>query len=117
MRTLVIHPGALGDVLQAVPALRALGRAGSVTLAGQPRLAALLHGFGLLETAVSFDGLGLQALFTREPPPTSLLQRLTGFDRVVSWFGARDDVYRTQLRGIAPDVIVAPPVPESSRPV
>ena len=46
---LAIHPGALGDVLQAVPALRALrslGRGASVTFAGQPRLAHLLAGGG-----------------------------------------------------------------------
>ena len=30
LETLVVHPGALGDVLQAVPALGALGRLGTV---------------------------------------------------------------------------------------
>jgi hypothetical protein len=39
---LVIHPGALGDVLQAVPALRGLRPLAPVTFVGQPRLGRLL---------------------------------------------------------------------------
>ena len=45
VETLVIHPGALGDVLQAVPVIEALGRLGHrLTFAGQPRLGELLQG-------------------------------------------------------------------------
>jgi hypothetical protein len=69
-RLLVIHPGALGDVLQAVPALRALRgreRACRVSLAAQPRLARLLAGAGVVDEALSFDALGLSVLFTDDP--------------------------------------------------
>ena len=50
-RVLVIHPGALGDVLQAVPALRALGDGARVTFCGQPRLGEVLAGAGVVADA------------------------------------------------------------------
>jgi heptosyltransferase-3 len=109
---LVIHPGALGDVLQAVPALRALRVAGArLAFAGQPRLASLLAGLGVVDSALGFDGLGLEALFAREPVPPALSARLSRFQRVISWFGARDDIYPARLGEIARECIVAPPVP------
>jgi heptosyltransferase-3 len=108
---LVIHPGALGDVLQAVPALRALGRDGPLVFSGQPRLGDLLRGLGLVAAALPFDGLGLEALFGCEPAPSSLVARLAGFRRVISWFGARDEGYSERLRAIARDCVIAPSVP------
>jgi len=113
---LVIHPGALGDVLQAVPALRALGSTGSLTFSGQPRLGILLCGLGLVEDTLPFDGLGLEALFTLTAPPPSLVDRLSRFHRVISWFGARDDVYVEQLRAISRDCVIAPPQPDEASP-
>jgi heptosyltransferase III len=108
---LVIHPGALGDVLQAVPALRALAVEGPVAFSGQSRLGALLRGLGVVETALPFDTLGLEALFTREPAPAPLIERLGGFRRVISWFGARDAIYAERLRATARRCVIAPPVP------
>jgi ADP-heptose:LPS heptosyltransferase len=113
--TLVIHPGALGDVLQAVPALAALRglEAGTrLTLAAQPRIAALLEGLGVVDTARSFDGLGLDTLFSSERVPDAVRARLACFDGVVSWFGARADTYPERLRAIVPRTLLAPPVPE-----
>jgi hypothetical protein len=111
-RALVIHPGALGDVLQAVPALRALGRGARVAFCGQPRLGELLAGAGVVEDVFSFDGFGLEALFTGEPAPSSLADRLGRFDEIVSWFAARDERYPERLRALAQGCVVAPPVPE-----
>jgi heptosyltransferase-3 len=116
--TLVIHPGALGDVLQAVPALSSLGRLGHrLTFAGQPRLGELLRGSGLVLAATSFDTFGLDALFADVPVPDCLASRLSRFRRVVSWFGAREPGYAGRLGALVPDVIVAPPVPDDESPL
>jgi ADP-heptose:LPS heptosyltransferase len=115
--TLVIHPGALGDVLQAVPALRALRTAGSITFAGQPRFGGLLHGLGLVDAAVAFDALPLSALFTSEPLPAGLAERLASFEHVVSWFGARDATYRERLGRVTRHVVIASPVSSDASPV
>ena len=115
-RVLVVHPGALGDVLQAVPALRALAAldgGARVSLAAQPRLAALLAGAGVVDEGLSFDSLGLEALFADAPVPVALADRLAGFHAVVSWFGARAAPYPDRLRALAPGAILAPPVPDS----
>ena len=111
-RVLVIHPGALGDVLQAVPALRALGREGRVAFCGQPRLGAVLAGGGAVDRALGFDGLGLEMLFATGPVPADLRDRLAAYDRIVSWFGSRDAEYGRRLRALSPDAVVASPIPE-----
>jgi heptosyltransferase III len=107
---LVIHPGALGDVLLAVPALRALGADGAVTLLAQPRLGRLLVALGVVAHAEPFDGSGLDVLFTHDVVrPERALGRLAAAARVVCWFGARDPHFVARLRALAPDAIVAPP--------
>jgi ADP-heptose:LPS heptosyltransferase len=53
---LVLRPGALGDTLLAVPALRALRRSyGSITLAAHEAAAHLLVAAGEVDAALSFD--------------------------------------------------------------
>jgi ADP-heptose:LPS heptosyltransferase len=113
---LVIHPGALGDVLQTVPALRALRARGSLSFSGQPRLGRLLCGLGLVDAVLPFDGLGLDALFTSTPLPPPLVAGIGGFQRVISWFGARDETYGTQLRAISTDCVIASPQPGEGSP-
>src|SRR5260370_2262156 len=104
--TLVIHPGALGDVLQAVPALSSLGQlAHRITFAGQPRLGELLVGSGLVLAATPFDTFGIEALFSDAPVPDPLASRLRRFRRVVSWFGAKEPLYPQPLGSLLPDCI------------
>ena len=116
---LVIHPGALGDVLQAVPALRALATLDGglrVSLAAQPRLATLLAGTGVVHEALSFDSLGLDNLFADAPVSAALADRLDRYHAVVSWFGARSAPYPERLRALVSRAVLAPPVPDADDP-
>lgn len=112
---LAIHPGALGDVLLAIPALRALRtqRPGAVlALAAQPRLARLLTALGEVDRAVDFESLGLDALFASDLSRTDLGRAHTLLERptqVVCWFGSRDAHFVANLRAIAPGALVASP--------
>jgi ADP-heptose:LPS heptosyltransferase len=113
-RTLVLHPGALGDVLLAIPALRALRRArpeAPLELAAQPRIAALLAALGVVDAEHPFDALGLEALFGDTPDARRPLPALAGTGRLVSWFGARDPEFVARLRAQAAEVIVASSAP------
>ncbi|HEX7785366.1 MAG TPA: hypothetical protein VF653_04025, partial [Methylomirabilota bacterium] len=117
---LIIHPGALGDVLQAAPALAGLRVAtggAPLVFAGQPRIGRLLVALDVVTEALGFDSLGMERLFTREPLPERLRALTARSDRVVSWFGSREPLYRERLAALARETIVAPPVPEDDTPV
>jgi heptosyltransferase III len=103
---LVVHPGALGDVLLAVPALRALrATSGAVGLAAQRHIAALVAALGEADAAHDFEALRLDALFT-----DGGRAELPAADRLVCWFGARDLDFTRRLRAQAPGAVVAPSI-------
>jgi ADP-heptose:LPS heptosyltransferase len=118
-RALVLHPGALGDVLLAIPALRSLAAAapdGELVLAAQPRIGRLLASLGVVDRCLDFDTLGLDALFADGPAPERLRSLLAGA-RVVSWFGSRDARFGDRLRSLALESVIAPTVPVEPRTV
>src|SRR2546423_2845259 len=103
---LAIHPGALGDVLLAIPALRALRAAsGAVGLATQRHIAALVAALGETDAAHDFETLRLDALFTDDGRA-----ELPVADRVVCWFGARDAGFTRRLRALVPGAVVVPSI-------
>ncbi|HLZ30119.1 MAG TPA: glycosyltransferase family 9 protein [Chloroflexota bacterium] len=78
---LVLRPGALGDTLLAVPALRALrGRFSPLTLAAHGGAARLLVSVGEVDRGIAFDDPSLGRLFSGEP---------IAEDAIVAWM-ARD---------------------------
>ena len=104
-------------MLLAVPALRALrveGGAITAGLAAQPRIGALLVVLGVVDRAIAFDTLGLDALFSDAPlaPDAPVVDRLSAAGRVVCWFGARDPDFVGRLRAAAPNAVIAPSVVE-----
>jgi heptosyltransferase-3 len=77
---LVLRPGALGDTLLAVPALRALHRAFSpLTLAAHLGAARLLEALGEVDRGIAFDDPSITSLFTPEHVPN---------EPVVAWMSA-----------------------------
>jgi ADP-heptose:LPS heptosyltransferase len=112
-RTVVLHPGALGDVLLSVPALRALrgdASGGELVLAAQPRIGRMLAALGVVDRHVAFDTLGIQSLFVDDVPSERLAGLVAGA-RVVSWFGHADAGFGRRLRALAPGAIVASTTP------
>ncbi len=117
-RGLILHPGALGDVLLALPALAHLAQLAPGirrTVAVTPRVAGLLEGSAYAEATVEFDRLTLHRLFMTEPEP-GLLETLSAHDLIVSWFGAGDPVYRAHLEGLGRVALVAPATPPPGSP-
>ena len=113
---LVIHPGALGDVLQTVPALSALREGNRLSVACQMRIGRLFAGTGLVDHVLDFDGLGLETLFAGDEVSPETRARLASFDRAVSWFGSRDALFSERLASVIPEVVIAPPIPEKGPP-
>ena len=107
--TLAVHPGALGDVLLAVPALRALRAtaASPVVLGARPHIGALLALLGVVDRAVAFEALGLDALFVDD---AARRPRWPPVDRLVCWFGARDPTFARRATTLVPGAVVAPSV-------
>ena len=92
----MLRPGALGDTLLAVPALRALGRKfGPVRLAAHGATARLLAALGEVACGMAFDDPSLDWVF--HGPPTD--------EPLVAWMSARD------APGLRNALVVAPSRP------
>jgi heptosyltransferase-3 len=110
-RCLVVHPGALGDVLLAAPALAHLGALGfATTLGATSRLLGLFARSGLVDGVRDLDGLGLHRLFV-EPADPGARSTVASFDALVCWLGARDLVFRRNLAALGRPTVIARATP------
>ncbi len=94
MRRLIIRPGAIGDLVLALPAIERL-RSGytEVWVAGQN--VPLVRCADRVDSIAS-TGLDLVGLPEREAPPATL-EQLGGFDSIVSWYGAARPEFRAAV--------------------
>jgi heptosyltransferase III len=96
--TLIVHPGALGDVLLAVPAIRALraASAGPIgLLAGSP-VGRLLLEYGEVDAVFALDGPALVQLAARgASAPHEIDRWLRRTATVVGWMDDPDGSWRT----------------------
>jgi ADP-heptose:LPS heptosyltransferase len=107
---LVLHPGALGDIILSLPALSLLRKQATrcrITLSGN------LDYLGIVPRSCadrcrSLSTLPLQRLHGSLPIPESDVRFWTSFDRIVSWTGSSSDRFAHNLHAIHQNALVAP---------
>jgi heptosyltransferase-3 len=116
---LVLHPGALGDIILALPAISLLRKAypaASLTLAGNiDHLDTILN--GRVENVLSLSTLPLHRLYTSETPTEADIRFWKSYEHIVSWTGSSDAHFCRNMKAIHADARIASwkPVPEDPR--
>ena len=108
MRILVLHPGALGDIVLALPALAALrGRTpgAEISVAGNREILEAVA-FAHADRMLSLATLPLHRLYASDPTAEDL-RFWRSYDTIVSWTGAGDASFERALRAIHPDARLA----------
>lgn len=109
-RQLLIRPGAIGDVILSLPALRAASTRADTEIWTPAALVPLLRLGGFTHVrAISATGLDLVGIRGGSELCPSLLE----FDSIVSWFGANNDDFREAVRELAFTFLDALPPAES----
>jgi ADP-heptose:LPS heptosyltransferase len=91
LRRLIIRPGAIGDSILALPAMEHL-KAPHTEVWVRFEMVPLIRFADSVRTIAS-TGLDLLGIEGIDPPPR-LLERLAGFDSIVSWYGTNRDTFR-----------------------
>jgi len=101
-KAIIIHQGALGDLICTLPAINALrGQCRQVLGIGSPRLK-FLEQAGVLDQALSADALGFHRLFLDDfSPKDRLLSVFEGAGLAVSWMGRNSEPFRKNLHRLA----------------
>ena len=119
MEILILHPGALGDIILSLPAVALLRNkfpSARITLAGNiDHLASIASGYA--ESVVSLSTLPLHLLYSSNPLPEAEVRFWKSFDRIVSWTGAGNPEFTKNFREIHPNVCIASwrPMPGETR--
>jgi ADP-heptose:LPS heptosyltransferase len=116
---LVLHPGALGDIILSLPAMKILrdrfGDAG-ITLAANTDFASTVAS-AYVSRIRSLSTLPIHRLYTSAPLFDEEKELWLSYDRILSWTGHACASYATKLSTLHPTVIVAPwkPGPDEGR--
>ena len=97
MKRLIIRPGGIGDCILALPAMERLrAETTEVWVAGQN---VPLIRFADSVRPIASTGLDLVGIPDRDPLP-HVLERLAGFDSIISWYGTSRPEFRAALAGL-----------------
>jgi ADP-heptose:LPS heptosyltransferase len=116
---LILHPGALGDTILALPAIQLLHRtfpSDHFTLAGNlDHLDTIVSGY--VECVQSFSSFPLNRLHASEKPSDEDVRFWKSHDCIVTWTGAANADFCRNLKAIHPNVCIAAwkPAPEDPR--
>lgn len=92
-RRLIIRPGGIGDCILALPAMEHLASGADYTEIWVPRPIVPLIRFGQRVRAISATGIDLLGL-PDLPLDPALMDHLSSFDDIVSWYGANRPEFR-----------------------
>jgi ADP-heptose:LPS heptosyltransferase len=113
---LVLHPGALGDIILSLPALSLLRRhypQAQLTIAGN-------HDYlnpaaiGCADRTLSLSTIPLHRLYSTEPLSEDDVRFWETYDRIVSWTGAGGPAFKSKLVKVGAKVKVSRWRPDSS---
>ena len=107
-RRLIIRPGAIGDFILSLPAIRHLKADYLEVWAASQNLA--LAGFADRTRSIASTGLDMVEF----SPDGRLLAELRNFDSIVSWYGANRPEFREVIDGLPFEFLTAVP-PDDSR--
>ncbi len=108
MEILLIHPGGLGDIILALPAIALLRdkfRSARITLAANLDHVAPIRG-AYVERAVSLSTLPLHNLYGDNTLPPSEVRFWKSFDRIISWTGSGDAAFVKRMKEVRPDACI-----------
>ena len=118
METLLLHPGALGDIILALPAISLLRKAypsTRLTLAGNiDHLDVILN--GRVENVLSLSTLPLHRLFSADTPSEADIRFWKSYQHIVSWTGSKDVHFCRNMKSIHADARIASWKPQPGDP-
>ncbi len=98
MRRLAIRPGGIGDSILGFPAIHHLALDGDLEVWARGEVLSLLP---FKTCSIESSGIGLLGVATPSP---RLLDRLSRFDEIVTWYGSAREEFRQALDRIHPRV-------------
>jgi len=117
-KAVIIHQGALGDLINTAPAIQALKDNCELLIGiGSERLK-LLEYCGIIDKALVSDAIGFHSLFNENFAPSQNFREIfSNADLAISWLGRGSEIYRKNLKSLAKNIFIFqeqfPPTPGS----